>query len=216
MCRTADSFSLISILLWEEINGSVIIYCPMKVIVLLGIALALAVDAFAVTVGLACSLSGLNRRQVFRLAFHFGLFQFLMPVIGWFLGENLIKVISRYDHWVAFGLLAAIGLKMIIQSFKVEQDKYQGQDPTRGWALVVLALATSQDALAAGFSLAVLGINIWVASLVIGLTAFTLTQLASRVGPVLGRTFGRWAELVGGLILILIGVKILADHLGPT
>ncbi|MDI6846133.1 MAG: manganese efflux pump MntP family protein [Candidatus Saccharicenans sp.] len=186
----------------------------MKAIILAGIALALAVDAFAVTLGLACSPSGLNRRQVFRLAFHFGFFQFLMPVIGWFIGENLLKLISSYDHWVAFGLLLVVGLRMIRESFRDENEKYRGTDPTRGWSLLVLALATSQDALATGLSLAVIGINIWVASLVIGLTAFSMTWSASKVGPLLGRVFGRRAELAGGLILILIGFKILFDHLG--
>lgn len=186
----------------------------MKAVILAGIALALAVDAFAVTVGLACSLSGLSRRQVFRLAFHFGFFQFMMPVIGWFIGENLIKLISGYDHWIAFGLLLFVGLRMVWQSFKNEDEKYRDSDPTRGWSLLVLALATSQDALATGLSLAVIGINIWVASLVIGVTAFSMTWLASKVGPLLGRVFGRRAELAGGLVLILIGFKILFDHLG--
>ncbi|MBC7362378.1 MAG: manganese efflux pump [Candidatus Aminicenantes bacterium] len=185
----------------------------MKVIILLGIALALAIDAFAVTVGLACSLSGLSRRQAFRLATHFGLFQFIMPVIGWVIGENLLRLISRYDHWVAFGLLLVIGFKMIIESFRVKDEKCQEKDPTTGWSLLVLALATSQDALATGLSLAVIGLNIWVACTVIGITAFSMTLLASRVGPLLGKVFGQRAELLGGLILILIGVKILVDHL---
>ncbi|MGB9905833.1 MAG: manganese efflux pump MntP family protein [Candidatus Saccharicenans sp.] len=186
----------------------------MNILILAGIALALAVDAFAVTVGLACSLSGLSRSQVFRLAFHFGLFQFMMPVLGWFIGENLLKLISHYDHWVAFGLLLLVGLRMVRQSFRGEEDRFRDSDPTRGWSLLVLALATSQDALAAGFGLAVLGINIWISALVIGLTAFSLTWAASRIGPLMGRVFGRRAELVGGLVLILIGLKILFDHMG--
>jgi len=105
---------------------------------------------------------------------------------------------------------------MVWQSFKNEDEKYRDSDPTRGWSLLVLALATSQDALATGLSLAVIGINIWVASLVIGVTAFSMTWLASRVGPLLGKAFGRRAELAGGLILILIGFKILFDHLGKS
>ncbi|MGB9893540.1 MAG: manganese efflux pump MntP family protein [Candidatus Saccharicenans sp.] len=186
----------------------------MKIVILLGIALALAIDAFAVTVGLACSLGGLNRRQVFRLAFHFGLFQFIMPILGWLIGENLLKLISRYDHWVAFGLLLLIGVRMVVESFKDKDQKYKGLDPTRGWSLILLALATSQDALATGLSLPVIGLNILIASLMIGITAFSLTYLASFVGPVMGKAFGRRAELAGGLILILIGLKILFDHLG--
>ncbi|MDD8031687.1 MAG: manganese efflux pump MntP family protein [Acidobacteriota bacterium] len=186
----------------------------MKIMVLAGISLALAVDAFAVTVGLACSLNGLNRRQVFRLAFSFGFFQFLMPILGWLIGDQLQKLISRYDHWVAFGLLLLVGVKMVVESFRSEEEKYKDNDPTKGWPLLILALATSLDALATGLSLPVLGLNLWVASPVIGLTAFALTVLASRIGPAMGRVFGRRAELAGGLILVMIGLKILFDHLG--
>jgi len=193
--------------------ASGIIGSSMKLLILIGIALALAIDALAVTISLSCSLSGLSRKQAFRLAFHFGLFQFVMPAIGWFIGENLLKLISRYDHWVAFGLLFIIGLKMIIESFGDDNDRCPEKDPTAGWSVLLLALATSQDALAAGLSLAVIGINIWVACTVIGITAFSLTLVASRVGPLLGKVFGRRAELAGGLILILIGIKILVDHL---
>jgi putative Mn2+ efflux pump MntP len=185
----------------------------MKILILIGIALALAIDAFAVTVGLSCSLPGLNRRQTFRLAFHFGLFQFIMPLIGWFIGDNLLKHISRYDHWVAFGFLLIVGLKMIIESFRQEDERNSNKDQTSGWALLLLALATSQDALAVGLSLPVIGFNLWWACTVIGLTAFSMTILASRLGPLLGKVFGRRAELAGGLILIMIGIKIIFDHL---
>lgn len=185
----------------------------MKAIILLGLALALAVDAFAVTVGLSCSLGGLKSRQAWRLASYFGLFQFIMPVVGWLIGENLLKLISRYDHWVAFGLLLLVGGRMIVESFWPESKKYNGKDPARGWPLLVLAVATSLDALACGLSLPVLGLNVWLASLVIGLMAFSLTLLGSRLGPVLGQVFGRRAELAGGLVLILIGVRIVLDHL---
>jgi len=185
----------------------------MKILMLIGIALALALDAFAVTVGLSCSPPGLNRRQAFRLAFHFGLFQFIMPLIGWFIGDKLLKLIFRYDHWVAFGFLLIVGLKMIIGSFHKESERNSNQDQTSGWPLLLLALATSQDALAVGLSIAFIGINLWLACSVIGLTAFLMTILASRLGPLLGRVFGRKAELAGGFILILIGIKIIIDHL---
>lgn len=186
----------------------------MKALILLGIAVALALDAMAVTIGLACYLNGLDRRQTFRLALHFGVFQFIMPVIGWFIGENLLRLVADYDHWIAFGLLLLIGLRMIRESFKKDEERFNAQDPTRGWSLIVLALATSQDALATGLSLPVLGINIWLVSAVIGLMAFSLTVASSRVGPLLGKVFGRRAEVAGGVILILIGLKILIDHLG--
>lgn len=185
----------------------------MKALILFGIAVALALDAMAVTMGLACYLNGLSKRQTIRLATHFGAFQFFMPVIGWFIGENLLKLVSGYDHWIAFGLLLFVGLRMIRESFKEEEERFRSQDPTRGWSLIILSLATSQDALATGLSISVLGINIWLASTVIGLTAFSLTVVASRLGPLLGRVFGRRAEIAGGIILILIGFKILFDHL---
>ncbi|HQH60232.1 MAG TPA: manganese efflux pump MntP family protein [Candidatus Saccharicenans sp.] len=188
----------------------------MKAIILLSLALALAVDAFAVTVGLSCSLCGLKSRQAWRLASYFGFFQFMMPVIGWLIGENLLKLISRYDHWVAFGLLLLVGGRMVFESFWPERKKYNGKDPTSGWPLLVLAVATSLDALACGLSLPVLGLNVWLASLVIGLMAFCLTLVASRLGPVLGQVFGRRAELAGGLVLILIGIRIVFEHLTQT
>ncbi len=176
--------------------------------------MALAVDALAITIGIACSLNGLTCRQAFRLAFSFGFFQFLMPIVGWLVGDQLLKLISRYDHWVAFGLLLLVGVKMVVESFRSGGEKYKDNDPTKGWSLLVLALATSQDALATGLSLPVLELSLWVASPVIGLTTFVLTVLASRIGPAMGRVFGRRAELAGGLILVLIGLKILFDHLG--
>ena len=188
----------------------------MKVIILLGLALALAVDAFAVTVGLSCSLSGLKTRQAFRLASYFGFFQFLMPVVGWLIGEHLLKLIKRYDHWIAFGLLVLIGGRMALESFWSRDKKYNGKDLTRGWPLLVLSVATSLDALACGLSLPVIGLNVWLASLVIGLTAFTLTVIGSRLGPALGQVLGRRAELFGGLVLVFIGFKILFDHLGQA
>jgi len=188
----------------------------MKVVILFGLALALAVDALAVTVGLSCSCSGLKSGQSFRLAFAFGFFQFLMPVIGWLIGENLLKLVARYDHWVAFGLLLLIGGRMAIESFRPGDKKYNGKDLTRGWPLLTLAIATSLDALATGLSLPVLGLNIWLASLVIGLTAFIVTIIGSRLGPALGQILGRRAELAGGLVLIMIGLKILFDHLGQA
>jgi len=105
---------------------------------------------------------------------------------------------------------------MAMESFRPGGNKYNGQDLTRGWPLLTLAVATSLDALATGLSLPVIGLNIWLASLVIGLTAFVITMIGSRLGPALGQALGRRAELVGGLVLIIIGFKILFDHLGQA
>ncbi len=186
----------------------------MNILVLFGIALALAMDAFAVATGLGLSLHPVTSAQTYRLAFHFGLFQFLMPVAGWAAGGRLIKIIGPYDHWVAFGLLLAVGGKMMIESSRRDGDgRLERSDPTRGVPLLVLSVATSLDALAVGLSLAALSVAIFYPAAVIGLVAFVMTVVGMRLGPVLGKIIGRRAELLGGLILILIGIKILADHL---
>jgi len=186
----------------------------MSIVVLLGIALALAMDAFAVSIGLGLSLHPATAAQTLRLAFHFGLFQFLMPVAGWAAGERSIGLIGPYDHWVAFGLLLAVGGKMTIESFrKGGEDRLERPDPTRGISLLVLSVATSLDALAVGISLAALGVAIQYPAIIIGLVAFVMTIVGMKLGPVLGRIIGRRAELLGGLVLILIGIRILVDHL---
>jgi putative Mn2+ efflux pump MntP len=180
----------------------------------LGIAFALAMDAFAVSLGLGLSLKPATGGQTFRLAFHFGLFQFLMPVVGWAAGETLIRHIEKYDHWVAFVLLLGVGGKMIYESFRPEKDSGSGRsDPTRGASLLVLSVATSLDALAVGLSLAALRVDIVFPAVVIGIVAFAMTVAGMKIGPSLGKIIGRRAELLGGVILILIGIKILVDHL---
>jgi manganese efflux pump family protein len=192
-------------------NGGV--KAPVSFLMILGVALALAMDAFAVSLGLGLSLKPATGGQTFRLAFHFGLFQFLMPVIGWTAGESLIKYISAYDHWVAFGLLVAVGGRMIFESFERDKDlRIKRPDPTKGFSLLVLSVATSLDALAVGLSLAALHVDIIYPALVIGLVAFAMTVAGMKIGPLLGKVIGKRAEFMGGIILLLIGIKILADH----
>jgi putative Mn2+ efflux pump MntP len=185
-----------------------------SVLVVLGLALALAMDAFAVSLGLGLSLRPASSGQTFRLAFHFGLFQFLMPVLGWAAGETLIRHIEKYDHWVAFALLLGVGGKMIFESLRPEPGlESKRSDPTRGVSLLALSVATSLDALAVGLSLAALRVAIVFPAVVIGIVAYAMTVLGVKIGPALGRIIGRRAELLGGVILILIGIKILVDHL---
>jgi manganese efflux pump family protein len=185
-----------------------------SVLLILGLALALAMDAFAVSLGLGLSLKPATGGQTFRLAFHFGLFQFLMPVLGWAAGETLIRHIEKYDHWVAFALLLGVGGKMIFESLRPEKESgTERSDPTRGVSLLMLSVATSLDALAVGLSLAALHVAIIFPAVVIGVVAFAMTVLGMKIGPALGKVIGRRAELLGGIILILIGIKILADHL---
>ena len=180
----------------------------------LGIALALAMDAFAVSLGLGLSLRPARSVQTFRLAFSFGLSQFGMMVLGWAAGAKIVQYISRFDHWVAFALLLGVGGKMIFESLgKEENDRAQRSDPTRGLSLLVLSVATSLDSLAVGLSLGTLRTAVVFPAVVVGAVAFIMTVVGMKIGPVLGRIIGRRAELLGGIVLILIGIRILADHL---
>lgn len=175
------------------------------------IALGLSMDAFAVSVATGMTLPVLTYRHVFRLAFHFGLFQSLMPILGWTAGKSLADWIGAYDHWVAFGLLAFVGGRMLWQAWAGSEEKHTS-DPTRGWLLVTLSVATSLDAMAVGLSMAFLKVLVWGPSLVIGLITASLVAVGIRSGHRLGGRFGRRAQLTGGLVLVGIGVRIVISH----
>lgn len=178
---------------------------------LLGIALALAMDAFAVALGAGMLLDPLTGRHLFRLGFHFGLFQALMPILGWLAGRTVQHLISAYDHWIAFALLGFVGGKMLYEAWHDAEEK-SADDPTRGLSLVLLSLATSIDALAVGLSLALLGVSIWTPAAVIGLVAGVLTVVGMLLGRRIGALWGPRVEIAGGLVLIAIGVKIVVEH----
>jgi len=180
---------------------------------ILFIAIGLAMDAFAVSLAAAASGLAKGRRAAFRLSFHFGLFQFMMPVIGWYLGSRIARHVSAYDHWVAFGLLACVGVRMIRTGLKEEESQDYRTDPSRGMTLVTLSVATSIDAMAIGLSLAMVRVSIWYPCIVIGVVTATLSLVAIRLGTRLGAAFGRRMEIVGGVILLLIGIRIVASHL---
>ncbi len=179
---------------------------------LFAMAVALAMDAFAVAVVTGLSLGLLTRRHVFRMAFHFGLFQALMPIMGWLAGNALREHIEAFDHWIAFGLLGFVGGRMILGAMRGAEQRRSSSDPTRGWDLVLLSIATSIDALAVGLFLAVLGLAILVPALVIGIVAACLTTAGMLVGRRIGALWGKRVEVIGGLILIAIGIKIVIDH----
>lgn len=186
----------------------------MNPFMLAALAVALAMDAFAVSCAISLALKAPTRRQVFRLASSFGLFQFVMPVAGWFAGRGLRAYIEGLDHWAAFVLLSFIGGKMIYESVVIGREKCADNgDPTCGLSLVVLSVATSIDALAVGLSLSLIGVEILSPAVVIGVVAFVLTAVGMRLGPLAGCIFGSRVEAVGGLVLIGIGVKILISHL---
>ena len=197
----------------------------MTLLSLFALALALAMDAFAVAVATGIRLGVVTGRQVFRLAFHFGLFQFLMPLAGWFLGLTVRGFIERWDHWVAFALLAFIGVNMLREAASRRDGAEEEQrhaadalahpaDPTRGFSLLMLSVATSIDALAVGLSFSLLNINVWGPSTLIGVVCAVITALGLLAGKGLAHAdiFGRRAELVGGCVLIGIGLKILYEH----
>ncbi|MGQ9601656.1 MAG: manganese efflux pump MntP [Candidatus Bipolaricaulia bacterium] len=180
-------------------------------LVILFIALGLAMDAFAVAVTSGLALEQLRFRAALKIALFFGGFQALMPLCGWLAGLGLSKFISGFDHWVAFGLLGFIGCKMIYEALRATPRR--ATDPLNLYTLLGLSIATSIDALAVGLSFALLEIPIVTPAIVIGSVTFLLAFLGVFLGHRLGRLFQRKAELLGGLILIGIGLKILLEHL---
>lgn len=186
----------------------------MDFITLMGTAIALAMDAFAVAVASGVSLKIVSIRQTFRLAWHFGLFQALMPILGWSGGLTVRSLIEHYDHWVAFVLLALVGGHMIWEALEKEKELQPKNDPTKGLRLVMLSVATSIDALAVGLSLSLLKISIWIPALVIGVVATIATAAGLHLGRKAGSSshLSSYAEVAGGLVLIAIGLKVLYEH----
>jgi manganese efflux pump family protein len=175
---------------------------------LLGIAVGLAMDAFAVSVAAGLAVASVTPRHVFRVSFHFGLFQFMMPVVGWLAGGQLAAYAGSYDHWVAFGLLSYVGGRMLWEACRDKKAENE-RDPTRGLMLVTLSIATSLDALAVGMSMAFLGVSVWIPAVVIGIVTATLSAIGIKFGSRIGPRWEHWAEAAGGIVLILIGLKVL-------
>lgn len=180
---------------------------------LIAVAVALAMDAFAVALAAGAVLHPLSFRPCFRLAFHFGLFQALMPMIGWLAGVTVQSFVAAWSHWIAFVLLLYIGGRMIYEALSAEEGQERTNDPSRGLTMVGLAVATSIDALAVGLTLAMLDVVVWFPALVIGLVACGFTVLGLFLGTRAGKIWGRRVEVTGGAILILIGLKILLSAL---
>ena len=178
------------------------------------IGIGLSMDAFAVAICKGLGMERINKRDTLLLALFFGGFQALMPLTGYLLGSRFASYIERWDHWIAFVLLAFIGGNMIRESREQEEEEAKHCGSIRYRELFTLAVATSIDALAVGVSFAFLGVRIAPAVTLIGCTTFVLTLVGVWVGNLFGSRYKRRAELTGGIILILIGVKILLEHLG--
>jgi len=176
------------------------------------LSIGLAMDASAVSIAAAAAGFASKPRAIFRLAFHFGLFQAGMPAIGWVLGNSVVDYISEWDHWIAFSLLAIVGVRMIYSGFDTSEDT-MSLDPSKGLALVTLSIATSIDALAVGLSFSMLEMTILIPCLLIGIITFLMSILAVRIGTFASRMVGKRVEVFGGLILIGIGTRILFSHM---
>ncbi len=177
------------------------------------IALGLSMDAFAVAIAMGYSIKKFHSGHALALAFAFGFFQFIMPIVGWLSGIGFKSFISQYDHWVAFFLLSAIGIKMIYEALPIKKVEETKDVVLTLQLLLILALATSIDALAVGFSLSVLKVSIILPSILIGIITFFVSILGCWLGNKFGEIFGNKLEIVGGLILIGIGIKVLIEHL---
>jgi len=185
----------------------------MNALSILFIALGLSMDCFAVAIASGVAIRNLKLNHAFVIAAAFGGFQAIMPALGWLAGRTLLEVISPIDHWVAFGLLVFIGAKMIYESFRIKAME-ESRDPLKPSILLVLALATSIDALAVGLSLSILRTPILGPVLYIGIVAFGLSFVGVYIGNYLGKAFESRLEALGGAILIGIGLRILLQHWG--
>lgn len=186
----------------------------MEFIVLLGYAVGLSMDAFAVSVCKGLAMQKVNARQMAIVGLWFGGFQALMPLIGYFVGSSFAGYIESFDHWVAFALLLLIGGNMIRESFSKDEDR---QDASLGFVqMLILAVATSIDALAVGIAFALdnsFAFSIWTDIAVIGVTTFAISAAGIRIGSIFGTKYKSKAEFIGGAILIAIGLKILIEGL---
>lgn len=177
------------------------------------IALSLSADCFAVALCGAVAMKRVAVAQILRMSLSFGVFQTGMQLAGWFAGKTIVGLISAYDHWITFGLLAFVGGRMVWESLHEENEAKEGVDITRGFALIALSVATSIDSLAVGLSYAFIDIGIALPSALAGVIAFAATVTGFMLGRKVGELFGRRAETVGGLVLIGIGIRILVEHL---
>ena len=183
----------------------------MDIVTLLVISVGLAMDCFAVSLGIGTANFSKDRRTYFRLAYHFGLFQGGMAFLGWLAGQTIDQYIRGFDHWIALALLAFVGIRMIREGLDKDCESCPS-DPSRGKMLMVLCVATSIDALAVGLSMAFINVNIALAALVIALGSVLLSILGLLLGNRLGVLFGKRMEILGGILLVGIGIRIVISH----
>lgn len=182
---------------------------------LIVIAVGLAVDCFTVSLCIGSSPRPLTFRSIFRVSFHFGLFQGGMAFLGWLLGTSLVQLLTRVDHWIALLLLTWVGGRMIIEGVSAHEASPEEscEDRSRGISLILLSIATSIDSLGVGLSLAFIDAEITSASLLIGITSLILSVVGLLGGRRIGQRFGKRAEVIGGIVLVIIGLRIAISHI---
>lgn len=183
----------------------------MDIPLVLVIGLGVSLDCLAVAIAGSISLRSISARQVLRASLAFGVFQAAMLTLGWLAGNSMADLIGRFDHWVAFGLLSLVGGKMLWEAWRGDHSP-ERVDITRGLPLLTLSIATSIDSLAVGLTLGFLESSILIAALIIGCVTSLVSAAGFCAGRKIGTLFGRWAEVLGGLVLIGIGVRILVAH----
>ena len=183
----------------------------MELVTITLISIGLAMDAFAVSLGIGTAGQIPTLRGKIRLAAHFGIFQAGMTLLGWLIGETIVQYVEGFDHWLAFALLGYVSFNLI-RSGLDKDGKAFNQDPSKGWVLVVLAFATSIDAFAVGLSIAFLKVPILLSVIMIGVVALILSAVGLFAGIRLGRAFGKRMEILGGLILLGIGTRVVVTH----
>jgi len=178
------------------------------------LAVSLAMDAFAVSICKGLAIGKIKARQAVIVGLYFGVFQAAMPTIGYYLGVSFRDYIESFDHWIAFGLLAFLGIRMVVEALRSCDCDNEVSDSLGVREMTLLAVATSIDALAAGISLSVLGADICLAASFIGVITFALSAAGVYIGAKLGSKFKKPAEIAGGVALVCLGIKVLIDHLG--
>lgn len=184
----------------------------MEFISIVLLAIGLAMDAFAVSICKGLALKHAELKHMIIIGLWFGIFQAVMPIIGYFLGNSFYSYISEFDHWIAFALLVLIGANMIRESLSKDEEEVDDNIGFR--TMLILAIATSIDALAVGISLAMDNSNIYVSALIIGVITMVISMVGVKIGAKVGSSYGNKAEFFGGAILILLGIKIVLEHLG--
>ncbi len=184
----------------------------MDIVTLIGISVALSMDAFSVSICKGLATKRFSLKTAFLCGLWFGFFQALMPVIGYFLGTQFEHLITQIDHWISFGLLSLIGINMIREALHGNDEN--DNDACTGFkTMLLLAIATSIDAFAVGVTFAFLNVNLWFSVLIIGITTFLFSFVGVKIGNIFGSRYSKISEIVGGVILIIMGTKILIEHL---